>query len=62
MTAAQWWLQQAAVGALMWPVALLQYGATLDNAWVVVKERAIQAGKLLAEALCDHESFGTCPG
>lgn len=65
VSAAQLWLQTTVAGALstalMWPVAVLQYASTLDNAWMSCRERAMQAGRLLAEALCDRKTIGARP-
>lgn len=65
VTAAQYWLQYTVAAglstALMWPVALIQYAATLDNTWMACRERAVQAGRLLAEVLCDTKAVGSRP-
>eukprot|EP01070_Trichotokara_eunicae_P001204 Trichotokara_eunicae@DN1625_c0_g1_i1.p1 len=64
-TAAKMWLQATIAGtltmALMWPVALMQYGAQLDNTWMTCRVRAKQAGRLLADALVDRKAIGRRP-
>lgn len=57
MSASKFYLQHTALGgltfALFWPLALIQYAASLDNTWMVCRERAQQAGNILADAVSD---------
>ena len=62
--AASLWLQASATVAaasLMWPVWIVSSMADLDNAWLVAKERALQAGAMLARALADKAVVGQRP-
>jgi len=70
--AASMWWQTSVVGgvaaagsvaamALMWPVWIVSYLANLDNAWLVVAERARQAGCCLAHVLADKHAVGQRP-
>ncbi|KAJ2311732.1 Transmembrane and coiled-coil domain-containing protein 4 [Coemansia sp. RSA 2704] len=42
------------VGALAWPLAILNLGQLIDTPWAVGLERAKRAGKLLAEVLASR--------
>ncbi|KAH8741713.1 hypothetical protein FG386_001287 [Cryptosporidium ryanae] len=47
--------------ALSWPITLMQYAATLDNAWAVTRQKTEQAAILLADALCNKDTTGNRP-
>merc|ERR1719330_2071568 len=47
--------------AVMWPVWLISSMYNLDNAWLVMRERARQAGACLAHVLADKHAVGQRP-
>ncbi|KAF7458074.1 putative transmembrane protein [Cryptosporidium felis] len=47
--------------ALSWPIAIMQYAATLDNTWAVSRQKTEQAAVILADALCRTEFTGNRP-
>lgn len=51
----------AGTGFILWPVSLLQYAGRLDNTWMTCRERAQQAGTLLAQAISDKSLVGNRP-
>lgn len=64
-SAASWWLQYtiaavstAAAGVLTAPLWVVSSLSRLDNTWQVARERARQAGQLLAEALLESALLG----
>ncbi|CEM35881.1 unnamed protein product [Vitrella brassicaformis CCMP3155] len=63
--AAQYWLKTTIYGAvgmaLAWPVSLIKFASNLDNAWLLCRQRAQQAGTLLAEAVADTQTVGQRP-
>lgn len=61
--AATMWLKSSIVvgGMALWPVWIISYMANLDNAWLVVAERARQAGQCLAHVLADRHAVGQRP-
>lgn len=65
VTASKIWLQYTVASALSfsltWPLALIKYAANLDNAYLLLRERAQQAGRILAEALSDKNTVGQRP-
>lgn len=65
ITASKIWLQYTVASALSfsltWPLALIKYAANLDNAYLLLRERAQQAGRILAEALSDKNTVGQRP-
>ncbi|SCM19643.1 conserved protein, unknown function [Plasmodium chabaudi chabaudi] len=65
ITASKIWLQytiaSALTAALAWPLALIKYASNLDNVYLVIRERAQQAGRILAEALSDRNTVGQRP-
>lgn len=65
ITASKIWLQYTVASALTfsltWPLALIKYAANLDNAYLLLRERAQQAGRILAEALSDKNTVGQRP-
>lgn len=65
ITASKIWLQYTVASALTfsltWPLALIKYAANLDNTYLLLRERAQQAGRILAEALSDKNTVGQRP-
>ncbi|SCO59600.1 conserved protein, unknown function [Plasmodium berghei] len=65
ITASKIWLQYTLAStlsaALAWPLALIKYASNLDNVYLVIRERAQQAGRILAEALSDKNTVGQRP-
>ncbi|ETB58247.1 hypothetical protein YYC_03903 [Plasmodium yoelii 17X] len=65
ITASKIWLQYTIAStlsaALAWPLALIKYASNLDNVYLVIRERAQQAGRILAEALSDKNTVGQRP-
>ncbi|VEV55428.1 conserved protein, unknown function [Plasmodium vinckei vinckei] len=65
ITASKIWLQYTIAStlsaALAWPLALIKYASNLDNVYLVIRERAQQAGRILAEALSDRNTVGQRP-
>merc|ERR1712232_1364512 len=65
--AAIWWLRAAvdgiagAVGTVVWPLWIVSSMAGLDNVWHCVKNKAKQAGELLAHTLACTSAVGTRP-
>lgn len=53
MNAAKFWLSRTAASALSWPLMLIEFSSSLDNAWSVCRLRAKQAGMILAAAITD---------
>ena len=45
--------------AITWPVAVLSAGAVIDNPWGVCTQRAIAAGKILADVLYTRQQVGS---
>lgn len=65
VTASRIWLQHTIAStlsaSLTWPLALIKYASNLDNAYLLIRERAQQAGRILAEALSDKNTVGQRP-
>ncbi|KJP88257.1 hypothetical protein AK88_02038 [Plasmodium fragile] len=65
ITASRIWLQYTIAStlsaALTWPLALIKYASSLDNVYLLIRERAQQAGRILAEALSDRNTVGQRP-
>ena len=55
------WTLAATAATLMWPVYIISSMSDLDNAWTVSRERAMQAGEMLARALADKAVVGSRP-
>ncbi|ANQ06593.1 Uncharacterized protein PCOAH_00006880 [Plasmodium coatneyi] len=65
ITASRIWLQYTIAStlsaALTWPLALIKYASSLDNVYLLIRERAQQAGRILADALSDRNTVGQRP-
>ncbi|GAB68270.1 hypothetical protein PCYB_131450 [Plasmodium cynomolgi strain B] len=65
ITASRIWLQYTIAStlsaALTWPLALIKYASSLDNVYLLIRERAQQAGRILADALSDKNTVGQRP-
>ncbi|SIO73321.1 Uncharacterized membrane protein YFL034W [Babesia microti strain RI] len=61
MNAAKFWLSRTAASALSWPLMLIEFSSSLDNAWSVCRLRAKQAGMILAAAITDKSVIGNRP-
>ncbi|CRG95948.1 conserved protein, unknown function [Plasmodium gallinaceum] len=65
ITASKIWLQYTIAStlsaALTWPLALIKYASNLDNVYLLIRERAQQAGRILADALSDKNTVGQRP-
>ncbi|KAI4835587.1 hypothetical protein MKS88_004799 [Plasmodium brasilianum] len=65
ITASKIWLQYTIAStlsaALTWPLALIKYASNLDNVYLLIRERAQQAGRILADALSDRNTVGQRP-
>lgn len=63
--AAEYWIKTTVLAslsaALAWPMALISFANNLDNTWVKCRERAQQAGILLADAISDKARVGQRP-
>eukprot|EP00916_Digyalum_oweni_P003144 GHVL01005658.1.p1 GENE.GHVL01005658.1~~GHVL01005658.1.p1 ORF type:complete len:975 (-),score=236.98 GHVL01005658.1:1958-4603(-) len=62
--AAQQWLKYTLYGtmaSLAWPVGLISMANSLDNTWMLCRDRASQAGMILAKAVTDHRETGHRP-